>query len=498
MSRAWAHRGVLLALLFAFAAVPRAAGACDATCKRDMERCMATQCDGVARSACRRRCKPAAIRTLAYVLTECEDAAAGFVGRQELRIRRGDGDPVSVAKFGLSDPMPQWTGLCRLYGESRQGALSVAAGALQRLAVSPDGSAVVFEVNDELVMFPSTRVSPDQRGFFFVHSDGQGLRYLGPPSREPTFFLASDMSGDFNLLGSFMAFSPNGRSIAFIDRGPGPDGEDGDQIVVLDVETGKRVQVTRLPSQKASFRYPDSCCPTFLDNRTILFRTVLDFDGTNPEHGLFAATVQIDGSKLKPVPGPVTGSDSRIVPAFRVGGLATSLLGLTVPGRNGQEGSLEIFLQRGEHILQLTNFGRRGDTIPFFLNVARSRAFFKTTADPLKMNPCNNQQMFSINTRAGGLRQLTQFNVASGCSNRPACSIGRYLAVQDPVTRAVLFDSECDPLGANRFGSQVFVMRTDGLGLRQLTDAAGLTTNPDGSIRVELPGPFAYSDVKHF
>jgi hypothetical protein len=35
-------------------------------------------------------------------------------------------------------------------------------------------------------------------------------------------------------------------------------------------------------------------------------------------------------------------------------------------------------------------------------------------------------------------------------------------------------------------------MRSDGSGLRQLTDAAGLTTNPDGSVRVELPGPFAY------
>ena len=40
-------------------------------------------------------------------------------------------------------------------------------------------------------------------------------------------------------------------------------------------------------------------------------------------------------------------------------------------------------------------------------------------------------------------------------------------------------------------------MRPDGLGLRQLTDAAGLMINPDGSISVELPGPFAYSTVLH-
>ena len=40
-------------------------------------------------------------------------------------------------------------------------------------------------------------------------------------------------------------------------------------------------------------------------------------------------------------------------------------------------------------------------------------------------------------------------------------------------------------------------MRPDGAGIRQLTDAAGFTNNQDGSIRVELPGPFAYSAALH-
>jgi hypothetical protein len=61
------------------------------------------------------------------------------------------------------------------------------------------------------------------------------------------------------------------------------------------------------------------------------------------------------------------------------------------------------------------------------------------------------------------------------------------------VTKAVVFDSSCDPFDSNPFSDQAFAMRPDGSGLRQLTDAAGFTTNPDGSIRVELPGPFAYS-----
>jgi hypothetical protein len=61
------------------------------------------------------------------------------------------------------------------------------------------------------------------------------------------------------------------------------------------------------------------------------------------------------------------------------------------------------------------------------------------------------------------------------------------------VTNTLVFNSQCDLLHANPLGDQVFAMRPDGLGLRQLTDAAGYTSNPDGSIRVELAGPFAYS-----
>jgi hypothetical protein len=71
--------------------------------------------------------------------------------------------------------------------------------------------------------------------------------------------------------------------------------------------------------------------------------------------------------------------------------------------------------------------------------------------------------------------------------------VGAQLFGQDPVTKAIVFDSGCDPLGANPFGGQAFAMRPDGSGLRQLTDEGGLTTNADGTIRVDLPGPFAYS-----
>jgi hypothetical protein len=60
----------------------------------------------------------------------------------------------------------------------------------------------------------------------------------------------------------------------------------------------------------------------------------------------------------------------------------------------------------------------------------------------------------------------------------------------------VLFSSSCDPVGANPFGDQIFAMRPDGAGLRQRTDARGMTEGPDGSVHVEVAGPFAYQSQK--
>jgi len=43
----------------------------------------------------------------------------------------------------------------------------------------------------------------------------------------------------------------------------------------------------------------------------------------------------------------------------------------------------------------------------------------------------------------------------------------------DEITGALLFASSCDPLGGNPFGDQLFAMRQDGTGLRQVTAARG-------------------------
>src|SRR5437867_3160146 len=370
-------------LLVVLTAAPGANGACNATCRRDLALCMATQCARVGRAACRTRCKPAAIRTLAYVLSECREDAAGFVGHQALRIRRGDREPVTVVEFSAPQPTPDPLRVCLFYGLNRSGELSLLNAPLERLGVSPDGSGVVFEVTDEheLSAYPpfSIRLSPDQRGMFFIRSDGRGLRCLGPASRDPSFRFGGDPQRfltSLNAPNSLIAFSPNGRRIAFTDRGPGPGGEETVQIIVLDLATAQRTQVTCLPADPlpASLaRFPPTGFPTFINNETVLFFTFVNVNGSNPEHDFTAFTVRVDGScRLKPLPRPIAPPGSHVVQTFAVVGRGTSIIGLGLPGTPVNPccglGIFEVGVQDGKNLLQLTNF-RRVDTSPRFLDV---------------------------------------------------------------------------------------------------------------------------------
>jgi len=65
--------------------------------------------------------------------------------------------------------------------------------------------------------------------------------------------------------------------------------------------------------------------------------------------------------------------------------------------------------------------------------------------------------------------------------------------VRDRDTGAIVFESSCDPFGTNPYGDQLFTMRPDGAGLRVLTDMRGFAVEADGSVTVELVGPFDYA-----
>ena len=154
-----------------------------------------------------------------------------------------------------------------------------------------------------------------------------------------------------------------------------------------------------------------------------------------------------------------------------------------------------MFLLDGKKLVQLTKFGR-DDTDHTGGFIARGRVLFGASANPLRENPDEICQLFSIDTFGVHLRQLTHLpwdgRPPTGCgSSGGPVNISRLFL--DPITGTVLFQSSCDPVGANPFGEQLFAMRPDGTGLRQLTNARGLTIDPDGTVHVELPGPFAYT-----
>jgi len=446
------------------------------------------------------------IGTLAYVETECRGTREGFFERQALRIRRGDREPVTVFETPEVS-LPGQDFLCPLWTGARYGGISVTREPFQAVAVSPDGASVVFDVSDEFSVNPPLPLNlpPEQKGIFWVRADGTGLRRLGPPSRARFFDVTQgsvfEGAGRLNL-----SFSPDGRTIAFVDKVPGVDGQEADQIVTVDVATGTRTQVTHLPPAVppagSSVDAPTVINPRFVDERTISFFASANPDGLNPEGIYLTMTTRTDGSGLEvPLPVPVALPGGTVDLRFVITGNRPQAIIVIVPGTPTNDPPVitqiwEIFLvDQGNNILQLTNF-RRSDTWSALVDVDREHVYFTASADPLGTNPSGNCQMFSTDRLGRHLRQLTNFRETErsivGCSGQAwprGCSVAAVW--QDARSRTLVFYSNCDPLGTNPNGGQIFAMQPDGSGLRQLTDSHGLVFE-SGALIGELPGPWAY------
>ena len=489
------------------AACPRAV-ACHSTCTQELKECRRTcPASGPTRRNCRAACAErstctapgAPIRTLVYAMTECTtDAQKRTSLKQTIFIRRGNCDPVPVVVLPEGLPQSDPDGLCGLVGGSRRGVRARVIGGLQRLAVLPDGSGVVFEVTNRFSLLPFP--PPPGDGFFFMRADGTGVLRLGDASRRPAF-VEDPISRQIQFYdGDFFAVSPDGHQIALLDRGPDMAGHEADQIFLLDPR--KKDSKLQLTSQSN----PEMCCQTFLDSRTVAYHT-------NPGPGTVAPLgggwkVKTNG-KTDPerIADPFTIVNGHIVPSFEVTGARPQLLYAGFSSPNGDFYS-EMVLVDGRNVLQLTDF-HRPDTFQLGGFIVGGRVFFpaSTNKTKQKQNPDEICQLFSIDTLGRGLRQLTRLPF-DGKSLKPNCAaadetLGAFSQDQergcsisnffvDPIAGTVLFASSCDPLGANPFGEQIFSMRPDGTGLRQLTRARGMTTDPDGTIHVELPGPFVY------
>lgn len=509
-------RAASAVLALAIAGSAAAGSQSNSGCKAETASCIRAQCNAVpggsARLACVQRCRGiggcAAIRTLAYAVMECRADARGLLfGSQELRIRRGNHAPITVLSRTRTGPVPD-AGLCRVFGQARSSSASRLAGVVQRLAVSPDAGLVAFEVTDDWALYRLTSLTPEEKGLFVIGSDGRGLRRLGPPSRARSWHLYVDKGRAFNsTVDSAFSFSPDGSTLLLVDRGPGPAGEDALQVVTVDVATGRRVQVTRLPDapdHPVTHPHPVTFAPVFAGNRRIVFSTYANPDGLNPGGKLALFTVRENGANLRILRLPEFARVNTIVPAFGITGRGTTVLNLNLPGVpkntldvfSGPPVITEVFLLDGDNLLQLTNFGYI-DTSRQLLSVDERTAYFHASADPLGTNPTNNCQLFAMDTLGRQLRQLTFFREGErslkGCdvSSPPGCAIVQ--TWEDPVTRSLVFLSSCDPFGTNPYGVEMFALHPDGSRLRQLTRTQGFTEYPDGSVRTEFVGPVSYS-----
>jgi hypothetical protein len=198
---------------------------------------------------------PGRIGTLAYVETECRGTKQLFTEHQALRIRQGEHEPVTVFETPEVS-VPGVGAICQSFGAGRYGPNSITREPLQWVAVSPDGSSVVFEATDEFSINPPLPLNlpEEKRGIFWVRADGTGLpRKLGPPSAVRLFDVVSGVFVDYSS-GVPASFSPDGRKIAFVDKGPDADGQETDQVFTIDVATGTRTQVAHPPG--SPFRPP--------------------------------------------------------------------------------------------------------------------------------------------------------------------------------------------------------------------------------------------------
>jgi hypothetical protein len=498
----------IIAIVLGVLAGPLAASTCHKGCKDEVVACRRTECIAL-RGGARRRCVDgcrtrstctapgAAIRTLAYVVTECTsdrsrpEEVSTFA--QKFVVRRGNCDPATIKEFRVGTiPDP---GICRLFGTGRVGLGSVRGGVFQRSGVFPDGSAAVFEVTDEFSFYPA--ITPElaeiEKGIFFVRADGSDLRRLGDATHAPTFKLGSINESQFGI-------SPDQTTIAFSDMGPGADGIPALQIFTMDVVSGTRRQLTRLTGRYSTNPIPEAGFPTFIDNRTIVFEVLSD--SSDPGSGQTSLSVRTDGSDLHPLSGSLISiSGANVVPRFDVTRGGTHVAHVAFPGEPLDPYLLdpthyrEIFAFEGQRALQLTNFHEFGTHLPA---LGRGRAFFLSSANPLGQNPGRICQLFSVDLLGGHLRQLTTFQdpnrPLAGCFyvQEGACTLSSGVLV-DPVTSTVVFTANCDPFGTNPFGDQIYAMRPDGTGLRQLTSMRGMQELPDGKVLVELVGPASYS-----
>jgi Tol biopolymer transport system component len=211
------------------------------------------------------------------------------------------------------------------------------------------------------------------------------------------------------------------------------------------------------------------------DGEVVTFLSDADPLGTNPTHAIELFTIHADGSNVRQI------TIGRAIEPSISGDGAFIAFSSTADfvGTNADHNS-EIFrvsatglCQEGgpsSGCTQLTHSTGPGNRRPS-ISGDGSKVAFASRQNIAGGNVDGNFEVFVVNGDGTGLRQLTAtFN-----------TIRRARISADGTT--VVFDGFVDPLGTNPDGSiEVFIIGSDGFGLRQLTDGAVLFNSLNPSI----------------
>jgi len=434
--------------------------------------------------------------TLAYVESTCrEDLDSIEIGAQRLVVQAASQPPRVVHQVPAFGSV-EGDGTCVAIGLSRYGLLFLPVSTFQRLAVSPDGQNVIFEVTDAFSVPREEPLPEEAKGFFSIRADGSGLRRLGPASRERTYRFFAPDEGLLVQLYPDLAISPNGRLAAFTDRGLGPNGETN-QIFVMDLRSGERHQVTRL-RRTAGFEDPGppTCCPRFQDDATLLFPTTADVNGSGER--LRVVSVRVDGSEFRDISLPPGFAGAQVAPQFAITSAQRSTALLLLDG-DTPEPHREVFVSQGMNLLQVSNFKRLDTSDPLLSNDG-SQVYFVGSGNPRGQNPTENCQVFEVSSLGGEVRQISDFHEGdtsgNGCIFSAPDGCAASFLGQDPQTGTLVLHSNCDPLGSNPYGAQIFALDPTTRDIRQLTGLRGIEIPGEDVVEVELPGPFAYSAIR--
>ncbi|RMG42578.1 MAG: hypothetical protein D6718_13730 [Acidobacteria bacterium] len=402
------------------------------------------------------------------------------------------GDGSRIAFVSNSDPLgenPQ--GVPQLFVIGRDGTnlrqlTHFSDGSFGSISISDDGTRLAFSHDGD--PFGS---NPDRgREVFTVLADGTNLLQITTTSAG----YASDAP----------ALSGDGTRIAFQSDGDLTGGNPLHQTEIFVVDWGgaNLRQLTHTQSLVGVTGEPQSASPAITDDGgTIYFHSNHNTFFVNPDGNFEIFRIGADGSGLTAltdsllslgnVAPTVSGSGNRV--AYFALGSSSGLE--TMDGSGGgvarlvtfrlvfneqpdlsPDGAVVVFVRRtglfgpaelyraapdGSGVAPVTAFG--GGTVagPSIAGDDTTVAF-SSTADPLGTNADGSEEIFVIRTDGTGLRQLTD-GPAGTNSARPAIARGGSL---------IVFDSDADLVGSNPQGArQIYAVAPDGTGLVQLTAA---------------------------